>query len=77
MPTPTGTDITRLANSLHAAYVARYGAAQDDTELMGFCTDTATCFLNELKNNMLVNVVSVTGVTTGSGVSGTGTGSVT
>lgn len=76
MPTPTGLSISRLANAMHAAYVARFGAAQDDTELMNYCTDTATAIVNEITANALVTVTSVTGVTIGSGVSGPGSGGV-
>lgn len=55
---------------------AAYGAPDDADEQDKFVTALAKAILTILKDQAVVNVTSVSGVTTGAGVSGPGTGTL-
>ena len=70
-----------LKSAILTEMTTQLGAAQDDTKRQLFADAIATAVVNYIKNNAAVSstvtVTSVSGVTTGAGVSGPGAGTAT
>jgi hypothetical protein len=74
-------DKTRLKGSIKTKLEAIFGAQHEDaTWFNGFCQSIADAVVDEIVTNAVVNgpvvVASVSGVTSGSGTSGPGAGTV-
>lgn len=69
--------ISSLKGKIHDYLVAEFGAAADDTELQKYANAIAKAVFEEVTQNAVVQVASVSGVTPGGGTSGPGTGTVT
>ena len=72
-------DKDRLGNAIADRLIARLPSppnSADETEFRQAMKEFADEIIKEFVNNAVVNVDNVTGVTTGTGVSGPGTGSI-
>lgn len=65
------------ANTLGDAMKAAVDAVVDKTDRTAVFRALASAIVTHLTTNAVVNVTSVSGVTTGAGVSGPGTGTIT
>ena len=71
----TGTENV-LSSAIKTEMQAQGVAIVDDTELTKLTLSIAKAVINHIVANALVNVTSVSGVTPGGGVSGSGTGTI-
>jgi len=71
-----GISASTLASKIVAKSVAKFGTADDAALLQEFAEVIAEAIVDEFAANGTVTVNSVTGVSTGGGTSGPGTGTV-
>lgn len=66
-----------LSSKIQAELVSKFGTAEDAAQLAKFADAVAKAVVDEIKINAVIAVTSVSGVTTGAGTSGPGTGTIT
>jgi len=66
-----------LSTKIQTEIIIELGAADDAAQLKKVADAIAKAVVDEIKQNAVITVISVTGVTTGPGVSGSGTGTIT
>lgn len=72
MPLAQATLATKIKNEIQLLY----GVADDPAKLDDFAQALAKAVVDEIQQNAVVTVTSVSGVTPGGGVSGPGAGTV-
>jgi hypothetical protein len=65
------------ATTLGALMVTKLAALPANTSQAAICVALADAIISHFKTSAVVNVASVTGITTGSGISGAGSGTLT